>query len=154
MKAVNGSLVSSQPITLSKAARALSTFLSTETGASQALSSYLKRSSSSFDELFHFHRNLKSPKPHTSPSPSPTNHKKIHGNHLITDDDGENRIKDLPSTELRPSFNLDEERGDNGERKIRKKKRRREVLNEKAIYGVKEEDEDEEEEEKEDQRGR
>ncbi|RWR81792.1 DNA topoisomerase 1-like protein [Cinnamomum micranthum f. kanehirae] len=119
------SLVSSQPITLSKAARALSTFLSTETGGSHSLSSYLKRSSSSLDELFYFHRNLKSPKPHSSPSPSPTNHKKIHGNHPITDDDGENHIKDPPLKELRPNLNLDEERGDDlddGERKIHKEK--------------------------------
>lgn len=60
MKAVTGSVTSSRAISLSKAARVLSRFVSTENGASQAVSAYLKRASSSFDELIQFHKNLKS----------------------------------------------------------------------------------------------
>ncbi|KAF8397595.1 hypothetical protein HHK36_016515 [Tetracentron sinense] len=59
MKTISGRLVSSKPISLSKAASVLSTFVSAETGASQAVSAYLKRASASFNELVQFHRELK-----------------------------------------------------------------------------------------------
>ncbi|XP_010260126.1 PREDICTED: uncharacterized protein LOC104599327 [Nelumbo nucifera] len=59
MKTVSGSLVSSKPISLSKAASVLSSFVSAETGASQAVSAYLRRASDAFNELVQFHRELK-----------------------------------------------------------------------------------------------
>ncbi|XP_058100063.1 uncharacterized protein LOC131244537 [Magnolia sinica] len=63
MKPVTRRVISSHPISLSKAARVLSRFVSTNTSSSMsshALSAYLKRSSSSFNELLQFHRDLKS----------------------------------------------------------------------------------------------
>ncbi|XP_077253205.1 uncharacterized protein LOC143892464 [Tasmannia lanceolata] len=59
MKSISGSVVSSSPISLKKAARTLSRFVSTETGASQAVSAYLKRASASFNHLLQFHKELK-----------------------------------------------------------------------------------------------
>ncbi|PON56398.1 hypothetical protein TorRG33x02_296450 [Trema orientale] len=59
MKAVSGTLISSKPISLSKATSILSTFVSTETGASLAMGAYLRRSLASFKELKQLHKELK-----------------------------------------------------------------------------------------------
>ncbi|KGN47333.1 uncharacterized protein DDB_G0283697 [Cucumis sativus] len=60
MKTVNGSVVSSKPISISKAASTLSSFLSADNGASKALCAYLRRASDSFNELKQLHKELKS----------------------------------------------------------------------------------------------
>ncbi|XP_038902882.1 probable xyloglucan galactosyltransferase GT11 [Benincasa hispida] len=60
MKTVTGSVVSSKPISISKAASTLSSFLSVDNGASQALCAYLRRASASFNELKQLHKELKS----------------------------------------------------------------------------------------------
>lgn len=60
MKTVTGTVVSSKPISISKAASTLSSFLSVDNGASQALCAYLRRASASFNELKQLHKELKS----------------------------------------------------------------------------------------------
>ncbi|KAL7189491.1 hypothetical protein ACSBR1_039190 [Camellia fascicularis] len=52
----------SKTISLSKSAKALSNFVSAETGGSQAVSSYLTRASASFNALVQFHKELKNSK--------------------------------------------------------------------------------------------
>ncbi|KAK3206132.1 hypothetical protein Dsin_020178 [Dipteronia sinensis] len=59
MKTVTGRVLSTKPISLSKAASILSNFVSAETGASQAVCAYLRRTSISFHELSQFHKELK-----------------------------------------------------------------------------------------------
>ncbi|XP_022146269.1 nuclear speckle splicing regulatory protein 1 [Momordica charantia] len=60
MKTVTGRVISSKPISLSKAASTLSSFLSTDNGASPAFCAYLRRASASFNELKQLHKELKS----------------------------------------------------------------------------------------------
>lgn len=59
MKTVSGTVISSKPISLSKATSILSTFVSTENGASQAIGAYLRRTLASFKELKQLHKELK-----------------------------------------------------------------------------------------------
>ncbi|CAL0323693.1 unnamed protein product [Lupinus luteus] len=51
--------VSSKQISLSKAAKILSKFVSADNGASQVTSAYLHRASDAFNELKHLHKELK-----------------------------------------------------------------------------------------------
>ncbi|KAK2985573.1 hypothetical protein RJ640_025006 [Escallonia rubra] len=60
MKSISGRVISSKPISLSKAAETLANFASSDNGASQAVSTYLKRAAAEFTELAHFHKQLKS----------------------------------------------------------------------------------------------
>ncbi|XP_052190959.1 uncharacterized protein LOC127800409 [Diospyros lotus] len=62
MKTISGKVVSTKPISLSKAAKVLSNFVTIETGASQAVSAYLRRALVSFNELVQFHQELKGSK--------------------------------------------------------------------------------------------
>ncbi|KAF7852316.1 hypothetical protein BT93_L4609 [Corymbia citriodora subsp. variegata] len=62
MKPVSGHVVSSKPISLPKAAKILSKFVTVENGASHAINAYLQRASTAFDELVHLHKELKAPK--------------------------------------------------------------------------------------------
>lgn len=62
MKTVSGNVISSKPISLPKAAKTLSTFVTFENGASHAISAYLQRASTAFDELVHLHKELKADK--------------------------------------------------------------------------------------------
>ncbi|OAY45689.1 uncharacterized protein LOC110619639 [Manihot esculenta] len=55
MKTVTGKIVSSTPVPIYKASSILSNFASTETGASQAVSAYLRRATAAFDELSRLH---------------------------------------------------------------------------------------------------
>ncbi|KAG6752365.1 hypothetical protein POTOM_044589 [Populus tomentosa] len=55
MKTVAGKITDSTPVTIAKAASILSKFVSTDTGASQALNAYLRRATSAFDELARLH---------------------------------------------------------------------------------------------------
>ena len=60
MKTVTGTVLSSKPISLSKATSILSTFVATENGASHATAGYLRRTLASFKELKQLHKELKS----------------------------------------------------------------------------------------------
>lgn len=59
MKTVSGRVISSKPVSLSKAARSLAKFVSSDNGASPAFAAYLKRASASFDELVQLRKELK-----------------------------------------------------------------------------------------------
>ncbi|CAN1226959.1 hypothetical protein LINGRAPRIM_LOCUS1127 [Linum grandiflorum] len=58
MKSVTGEIKSTTPVTLSRAAGILSDFVARDTGASQAVTAYLRRATSAFDELVQFHNSL------------------------------------------------------------------------------------------------
>lgn len=60
MKMVTGRVICAKPISLSKAATLLSGFVSSENGASQDVSAYLRRASGAFTELKSIHREIKS----------------------------------------------------------------------------------------------
>ncbi|KAI4298287.1 hypothetical protein L6164_031864 [Bauhinia variegata] len=60
MKTIKGNAFSTKPISLSKAAKFLSNFVSSENGASQAINAYLHRASASFNELKKVHKDLNS----------------------------------------------------------------------------------------------
>ncbi|KAE9588503.1 hypothetical protein Lalb_Chr22g0356011 [Lupinus albus] len=61
MRTVSGNCVSSKQISLSKAAKILSKFVSADNGASQVTSAYLHRADAAFHELKHLHKELNSP---------------------------------------------------------------------------------------------
>ncbi|KAI4375999.1 hypothetical protein MLD38_013801 [Melastoma candidum] len=60
MKTVSARIVSSKPISLSRAAKFLSNFVECDNGASRAISTYLRHSYDAFNELSEFHKKLKS----------------------------------------------------------------------------------------------
>ena len=62
MKTISGRVTSSNPISLSKATSVLTTFVAAETGASQAVAAYLRRTVEAFNELTQLHRELKGSK--------------------------------------------------------------------------------------------
>ncbi|KAK7291002.1 hypothetical protein RIF29_05833 [Crotalaria pallida] len=64
MKTISGNCVSTKQISLSKAAKILSKFVSADNGASQVSSAYLHRASAAFNELKQLHKELKSPHSH------------------------------------------------------------------------------------------
>ncbi|VVA20813.1 PREDICTED: nucleolar 58 [Prunus dulcis] len=59
---VSGTVLSTKPISLSKATSTLSSFVSSDTGASQEFSVYLQRALASFKELKQLHKELKAPR--------------------------------------------------------------------------------------------
>ncbi|XP_010541372.1 PREDICTED: protein FAM133-like [Tarenaya hassleriana] len=59
MKTVTGKVISAEPFSISKAASILSKFASSENGATQAVSAYLRRTSAAFNELKGLHRGIK-----------------------------------------------------------------------------------------------
>ncbi|KAI8525470.1 hypothetical protein RHMOL_Rhmol13G0232900 [Rhododendron molle] len=59
MKSISGKTTSTKEISLSKASKVLSNFVSADAGASQAPSSYLRCASASFDDLVQLHKDLK-----------------------------------------------------------------------------------------------
>ncbi|KAI3808478.1 hypothetical protein L1987_24429 [Smallanthus sonchifolius] len=61
MKTVSGKLVSTTPVNLFKSDDILSDFVTSDNGASQSVSAYLRRASAAFNEPAYFkkHRNLK-----------------------------------------------------------------------------------------------
>ncbi|CAL0323691.1 unnamed protein product [Lupinus luteus] len=92
MKTVSGNSVSSKQISLSKAAKILSKFVSADNGASQVTSAYLHRASDAFNELKHLHKELNSPQ-------SRKKHKKIH------DDSGNVVVNYVHSFEINLELN-------------------------------------------------
>ncbi|XP_019429537.1 PREDICTED: uncharacterized protein LOC109337107 isoform X2 [Lupinus angustifolius] len=106
MKTVSGNSVSSKQISLSKAAKILSKFVSADNGASQVTSAYLHRASDAFNELKHLHKELNSPQSHKK-------HKRIH------DDSGNVVVNYVHSFEI--NLELNHERqfdNENGEKSI------------------------------------
>lgn len=81
MKTISGHSVSTKEISLSKAAKILSKFVSADNGASHVINAYLHRASSSFNELNQLHKELKSPHSH-----------KKHKRHKIETDDDSGRV--------------------------------------------------------------
>ncbi|XP_039037607.1 uncharacterized protein LOC120174948 [Hibiscus syriacus] len=61
MKTLTGKILSSTPISVSKAAKIINNFAATDNGASLAISAYLRRASASFSELKQLHRELQKP---------------------------------------------------------------------------------------------
>ncbi|XP_074563192.1 uncharacterized protein LOC141819834 [Curcuma longa] len=59
MKAVTGTVVSSKRISLSKAAAVLSRFAANENAARPEVAAFVHRASAAFDELVHFHREIR-----------------------------------------------------------------------------------------------
>lgn len=59
MKTVSGEILSSHPISLSKAAKILSKFSQVDNGATPSFAAYLRRASTSFNELVQVHKELK-----------------------------------------------------------------------------------------------
>ncbi|KAK2974134.1 hypothetical protein RJ640_025483 [Escallonia rubra] len=60
MKSISGKVISSKPISHSKAAETVANFASSDNGASLTVSAYLKRAAAEFTKLAHFHKQLKS----------------------------------------------------------------------------------------------
>uniref|UniRef100_A0A803M273 Uncharacterized protein n=1 Tax=Chenopodium quinoa TaxID=63459 RepID=A0A803M273_CHEQI len=60
MKTVSGKVLSCKPVSISKAAKVLSKFVSTDNGASPAFAAYLRRASASLSELAQLHKEQKS----------------------------------------------------------------------------------------------
>ncbi|KAL8115333.1 uncharacterized protein LOC141666984 [Apium graveolens] len=60
MKSVSAQVTSSTPVSLAKASKILSNFISIDNGASHTVSVYLRRAAVSFADLNQFHKDLKS----------------------------------------------------------------------------------------------
>ncbi|XP_019154456.1 PREDICTED: uncharacterized protein LOC109150910 [Ipomoea nil] len=61
MKTISGKVISTKPVSLSDAAAILSDFAATETGASDAVSVYIRRAADAFNQLVQFHHDLRYP---------------------------------------------------------------------------------------------
>lgn len=59
MKTLSGKVISTKPVSLSDAAAILSDFASTETGASDAVSVYIRRAADAFNQLVQFHNDMR-----------------------------------------------------------------------------------------------
>lgn len=59
MRAVTGSLLSSEPISLRRATGVLSNFAAADTGARPEIAAYVRRASRAFNELLQFHREIR-----------------------------------------------------------------------------------------------
>lgn len=103
MKSVKGQVLSTTPISISKAAKILSKFVYADTSASQAVCAYLRRASASFNELNQLHKELKSHRKH-----------KITKSKIVTEDG-----------EPTQSFISNRSDGEESERKNHKKKKKR-----------------------------
>ncbi|RDX68315.1 hypothetical protein CR513_52715, partial [Mucuna pruriens] len=82
MKTISGHCVSEKDISLSKATKILSKFVSADNGASHVINAYLHRASAAFDELKQLHKELE-------PSHS---HKKKHKRHRAETGDDSGRV--------------------------------------------------------------
>ncbi|XVF05610.1 hypothetical protein REPUB_Repub05bG0187700 [Reevesia pubescens] len=96
MKTVTGKILSSTPISVSKAAKFIANFAAADNGASEAVSAYLRRASASFNDLKQLHRDLRK-----RPSKSDRKHKKSKS---------ETTVEGAGESSLEPSvFNLTRE---------------------------------------------
>lgn len=62
MKTISGKVISTKPISFSKAAKIFKEFVNAENGASPVIKAYLERTKESFEELNKLHKELKSPR--------------------------------------------------------------------------------------------
>ncbi|CAK8569841.1 unnamed protein product [Lathyrus sativus] len=88
MKTLSGRCESFKEISLSKATKILSKFVSADNGASQVINAYLHRASDAFNELNQLHRELK---------PSQSRRKKSRGH--MTDDSGKVGVSSVTSVD-------------------------------------------------------
>lgn len=131
MKTVTGRVTSEKPISLSKAATLLSSFVSSETDASQDVAAYLRRASDAFTELKSFHREIRSTKPAESEPRFGENEKR--------------KSREEDAVEEKETVKWEEEPG----KKERKKKSREEdVVEEKVDVKLEEEQRNDESKEK------
>lgn len=61
MKTVAGEIISTRPVSLAKASKVLSQFVTVDNGASPAIGIYLQKASEAFDELVQFHKGVRTP---------------------------------------------------------------------------------------------
>ncbi|KAH7516230.1 hypothetical protein FEM48_Zijuj10G0113200 [Ziziphus jujuba var. spinosa] len=111
MKTVSGSIISSRPISLSKATATLSMFVSTDTGASQAIGAYLRRTLASFKELKQLKKELKTARSDRK--------RKRHSSDIV--DNGEMATVESPIQSVEGIEELKLNQGSAKERKKRKK---------------------------------
>ena len=121
MKTISGKVTSSNPISLSKATSVLTTFVAAETGASQAMAIYLRRTVEAFNELTQLHRELKGSK-------SGRKHKRAkedHENHRLPEPTNE---RDIATESAKGSH----------EKKKKKKKKKKERVEKSSLEFVEE----------------
>ncbi|MCL7045649.1 hypothetical protein MKW94_005836 [Papaver nudicaule] len=81
MKTISGAVVSSKPVSLSTAASHMKGFLAADMGVPPALSAYVQRTTSAFNELVRLHKDAKAGK-------SDRKHKKDHTKNQAVEGDG------------------------------------------------------------------
>ncbi|KAJ6383543.1 hypothetical protein OIU78_026934 [Salix suchowensis] len=114
MKTVTGKITKSTPVTIAKAASILSKFVSTDTGASQALNAYLRRATAAFDELARLHSKSDRRKHKRDSAPD----QRVEASQSALVNDNEQRLK----LEVKEEGNAAEE--ETGRRRKTKKKRK------------------------------
>ncbi|CAK8534296.1 unnamed protein product [Lathyrus sativus] len=109
MKTLSGRCESSKEISLSKATKILSKFVSADNGASQVINVYLRRASDAFNELNQLHRELK---------PSQSRRKKIRSH--VTDDSGRVGVSSVTSADVKSEIGIIREKvcGENVDEKL------------------------------------
>ncbi|XWS71759.1 hypothetical protein CRYUN_Cryun03dG0166400 [Craigia yunnanensis] len=128
MKTVTGKILSSTPISVSNAAKIMANFATTDNGASQAVSAYLRRTSASFNELKQLHREFR------KSSKSDRKHKKSKSETTV-EGAGESNLEPSVFNLPRGAVELNQEAsqgyGDSerNKHKIKKKKEKGEVIN-------------------------
>ncbi|KAI9084679.1 hypothetical protein K1719_033323 [Acacia pycnantha] len=152
MKTISGKPVSEKPISLSKAAKILSKFISAENGASHVINTYLRRASSSFSELNQLHKELKLPcsdrKHKRSRSKTRDDSEKIEDNYIdlaVHQFGSKNRREDAEtSSQTIVKFNQESDEAteydagtEGGSEKLKKKKKHDIKLQEQGDHGVK-----------------
>ncbi|KAG8496278.1 hypothetical protein CXB51_009255 [Gossypium anomalum] len=121
MKTVTGKILSSTPVSVSKAAKIIANFAATDNGASQAISAYLRRASASFSELKQLHKELR------KPSRSDRKHKKSKSETTV-DGARESSLEPSEFNSAREDVELSQEAGHgyrDGERKKQKNKKKK-----------------------------
>ncbi|XP_004513690.1 uncharacterized protein [Cicer arietinum] len=102
MKTISGTCDSSKEISLSKATKILSKFVSADNGASNVINAYLRRASEAFTELNHFHKDLKPLRSHRKSRKSHTTDDtgRVVGNSVTSVDlKSENEFGKIPKKE-------------------------------------------------------
>ncbi|CAN1226957.1 hypothetical protein LINGRAPRIM_LOCUS1127 [Linum grandiflorum] len=129
MKSVTGEIKSTTPVTLSRAAGILSDFVARDTGASQAVTAYLRRATSAFDELVQFHNSLprryeKHKCPTTSLAAVDEDPRRVQQNRPNHSNDSKKKSKSQ-SVVVKEEQRKGEGNGEVGEESISKKKKKK-----------------------------
>ncbi|KAF5768838.1 hypothetical protein HanXRQr2_Chr14g0641211 [Helianthus annuus] len=124
MKTVSGRIVSTKPLSLSKAAYVLSNFVSSDNGASQPVAAYLRRASAAFDELAYFKKHIKSKK-YSSKDDVSTKSDVSHRSFEERDRENGGVNKKLDHVSVEVEVTIDEHRAGEGDGKLKKKERKR-----------------------------